>query len=105
MATLGPGKLSPNTCTLPSASRTRRVPSRMKRRSNLDKRRIGWYSAFASNLHSNEFERDHVKPGQRGAELPDGIRSPQESRATPPLASRRTRRLLPSSSCEISKKE
>src|SRR6187431_2984343 len=50
MATSGPGRRSPKIWTLPSASRTRRVPWRMKRRSRLDNKRTWLSSVVAASL-------------------------------------------------------
>ena len=59
----GPGRRSPKTWTFPSASRTRRVPCRMKRRSRLDSKRTWQSSMGAASLRSNMSERGH---GRRG---------------------------------------
>src|SRR5450759_3486630 len=63
MATSGPGRRLPNTCTSPPASRTRRVPWRMKRRSRLDNRRMWELSAIPSP-YSNESESGHAAPDE-----------------------------------------
>src|ERR1700719_1744634 len=64
MATSGPGRRSPKTWTLPSASRTRRVPWRMKRRSRLDNKRTWQSSVVAASLCSNVPERGHAAPDE-----------------------------------------
>src|SRR6476620_8970417 len=50
MAASGPGRRSPKIWTLPSASRTRRVPWRMKRRSRLANKRTWLSSVVAASL-------------------------------------------------------
>ena len=61
---VGPGRRSPKTWTLPSASRTRRVPWRMKRRSRLDNRRTWQSSVMVAGLFNNEPEKGHAAPNE-----------------------------------------
>src|SRR6185312_16512298 len=82
MATSGPGSRPPKTCTRPSASRTRSVPRRMKRRSRLDNRRMagsgvraGANVADARLRAALQYYRPRL-PAKRGAELARGVLDP-----------------------------